>query len=163
MRRNYNSRQYLDVVHKAIEKIPGLGLGADIIIGFPGETDEHFENTRSLIEGLPFSYLHTFSYSPRRGTEAYGFKETMPKATRKSRSKVLTDLANDKSMEFRKSFIGKTVAVLIENHRDLKTGLLKGHSEQFIPVLVEGGDRLINQIIPVTITQVEGDQVFGCP
>ena len=87
----------------------------------------------------------------------------MPKASRKGRSKVLTDLANDKSQEFRRSFIGKTVAVLIENQRDLKTGLLKGHSEQFIPVLVEGGDRLTNQIIPVTITQVENDQVFGCP
>jgi threonylcarbamoyladenosine tRNA methylthiotransferase MtaB len=163
MRRNYNTRQYLNVVHKAVEKIPGLGLGADVIIGFPGETDEHFENTRSLIEGLPFSYLHTFSYSPRRGTEAYGFKETMPKATRKGRSKVLTDLANQKSQEFRRSFIGKTVAVLIENQRDHKTGYLKGHSEQFIPVLVEGGDRLTNQIIPVTITQVENGQVFGCP
>ena len=87
----------------------------------------------------------------------------MPKATRKGRSKVLADLANEKSQEFRKSFIGKTVSVLVENQRDRKTGLLKGHSEQFIPVLVAGGDRLINKIIPVTITQVENDQVFGCP
>ncbi len=163
MRRNYNTRQYLDVVHKAVEKIPGLGLGADVIIGFPGETDEQFENTRSLIESLPFSYLHTFSYSPRRGTEAYSFKETMPKATRKGRSKILADLADEKSQVFRKRFIGKTVSVLIENQRDRKTGLLKGHSEQFIPVLVDGGDRLYNRIIPVTITQVENDQVFGCP
>ncbi|MZH42193.1 MAG: tRNA (N(6)-L-threonylcarbamoyladenosine(37)-C(2))-methylthiotransferase MtaB, partial [Nitrospinae bacterium] len=78
MRRNYNREQYLEVAERALNIIPGLGLGADVIVGFPGETEEEFENTRSLIEQLPFSYLHVFSYSPRRGTEAHQLKDNVP-------------------------------------------------------------------------------------
>ena len=78
MRRNYTREQYIEVVHRAINTIPNLGLGADVIVGFPGETDAAFENTRKLIEELPFSYLHVFSYSPRRGTEANDYKDDVP-------------------------------------------------------------------------------------
>ena len=89
MRRNYNRSQYLEVVQRAITTIPGLGLGADVIVGFPGETEERFENTRKLIEQLPFSYLHVFSYSPRRGTEAYQIKDNVPGNIKKQRNKNL--------------------------------------------------------------------------
>ena len=78
MNRNYNSEQYKDVVRRAINAIPNLGLGADIIVGFPGETDTAFENTHKLIKEFPFSYLHVFSYSPRRGTEANEYKDDIP-------------------------------------------------------------------------------------
>jgi len=93
MRRNYNSQQYIDVISRAAEKIPHLGLGADVIVGFPGETEESFERTRKLVESLPFTSLHTFSYSLRKGTEAAGFTNNVPKAVKKTRNKILTDLA----------------------------------------------------------------------
>ncbi|GJL77712.1 MAG: tRNA (N(6)-L-threonylcarbamoyladenosine(37)-C(2))-methylthiotran sferase MtaB [Nitrospinaceae bacterium] len=162
MRRNYTSGQYLDTVHRALEKIPRLGLGADIIIGFPGETDERFENTRKLIESLPFTYLHAFAYSPRKGTEAYGFKSNLPKTVKKERNKILTDMAHEKSIRFRRQLKGETVTVLFENQRDSATGNLKGHTEHYIPVSVPGGDRLMNQLVPVKIEDVSEQQVLGC-
>ena len=162
MRRNYNSQQYLDTVHRAMEKIPRMGLGADVIIGFPGETDQSFENTRKLIESLPFTYLHAFSYSPRKGTEAYGFKSNLAKSIKKGRNKILTDLAHEKSLQFRRQLIGETVTVLFENQRDSVTGNLKGHSEHYVPVTAPGGDRLMNRLVPVTIEDVAEQQVTGC-
>jgi threonylcarbamoyladenosine tRNA methylthiotransferase MtaB len=162
MRRNYNSGQYLDTVHRALDKIPRLGLGADVIIGFPGETDESFENTRKLIESLPFTYLHAFAYSPRKGTEAYGFKSNLPKTVKKERNKILTDMAQEKSLQFRRQLIGETVTVLFENQRDSVTGHLKGHTEHYVPVTVPGSDRLMNQLVPVKIKEATEEQVSGC-
>ncbi len=162
MRRNYNSAQYLDTVHRVLEKIPRLGLGADVIIGFPGETDQSFENTRKLIESLPFTYLHSFAYSPRKGTEAYAFKSNLAKTVKKARNKILTDLAQEKSLQFRRNLLGETVTVLFENQRDSQTGHLKGHSEHYVPVIAEGGDRLMNQLVPVRIDTVSQQQVSGC-
>jgi threonylcarbamoyladenosine tRNA methylthiotransferase MtaB len=162
MRRNYNSSQYVDTVQRALEKIPRLGLGADVIIGFPGETDASFENTRKLIESLPFTYLHSFAYSPRKGTEAYDFKSSLAKTLKKTRNKILTDMAQEKSLRFRQQLTGETVTVLFENQRDPATGYLKGHTEHFIPVIAEGGDRLMNQLVQVKIKAVLDQQVSGC-
>jgi threonylcarbamoyladenosine tRNA methylthiotransferase MtaB len=162
MRRNYNSGQYVDTVLRAFEKIPRLGLGADVIIGFPGETDTSFENTRKLIESLPFTYLHSFAYSPRKGTEAYGFKSSLAKTVKKARNKTLTDLAEEKSLRFRRQLIGETVTVLFENKRDPETGNLKGHTEHYVPVIAQGGDRLMNRLVEVKIKEVSAQQVSGC-
>jgi threonylcarbamoyladenosine tRNA methylthiotransferase MtaB len=115
-----------------------------------------------MISHLPFTYLHVFSYSGRKGTEAFDFTESIPKEEKKSRNKELTDLAQAKSLDFQNKFLGKTVSVLIEDQRDRKTGLLKGHSEHYFPVLAEGDDSLINQIVPIKIQEFNGGQVFGC-
>ncbi len=162
MRRNYDSAQYLDVTRRALEAVPDLGLGADVIVGFPGESDQNFENTRTLIASLPFSYLHVFSYSPRRGTEAHGFKENLPKAVKKERNRILTELAREKSRTFRQKFIDRSATVLLENQRDAE-GRLKGHSEHYIPVAVPGPDSLKNRLVPVRIDAVSGEQVSGTP
>jgi threonylcarbamoyladenosine tRNA methylthiotransferase MtaB len=162
MRRNYNSRQYRKVVGKAVDRNPGLGLGADIIVGFPGETDAMFENTRRMIEDLPFTTLHVFSYSPRKGTEAAGFVNDVPKAVKKERNKILTELGNQKARQYRESIRGQTVPVLVENSRDPLTGRLRGHSDTYIPVSFEGGDEWMNRIIPVRVTDISKQQVSGC-
>ncbi len=158
MRRNYNAAQYLDVTRQALDAIPDLALGADVIVGFPGESDAHFENTRRLIEALPFSYLHVFTYSPRRGTEAHGFKDNLPKAVKKERNRILTELAQEKSLRFRRRFVGRTATVLLENQNDAQ-GRLKGHTEHYIPVALEGADRLKNRLVPVRIESVSPGQV----
>lgn len=162
MRRNYRAAQYEDAVRRAAERIVPLGLGADVIVGFPGETDEHFERTRRLMEDLPFTYLHVFSYSPRRGTEAAAFKNDVPKTVKKERNRILTQLAAGKSEAFRQSFIGRTVTVLVENRED-ESGMFKGHSEHYVPVRVDATGALQNRLIPVLITEVTADQVTGCP
>lgn len=162
MRRNYNRQQYLEVVHRAVNAIPGLGLGADVIVGFPGETEEQFENTRELIEQLPFSYLHVFSYSPRRGTEAHQFKDNVPGNIKKQRNQTLTQLVNQKALKYREKFLGQKETVLFENQRDTKSGWLKGHTGNYIPVILEGADALKNNLVPVTLQKISESQVAGC-
>ncbi len=162
MRRNYNREQYLDVVNRTSNAIPNLGLGADVIVGFPGETKAAFENTRKLIEELPFSYLHVFSYSPRRGTEANDFKDDVPGTIKKERNKILTQLIKEKGQKFKNKSLNQTATVLIENQRDRKSGKLKGHSDNYIPICLDGPDQLKNRLVPVTLQQVLGDHVEGC-
>ena len=162
MRRNYNAEQYENVVRRVAERIAPLGLGADIIVGFPGESDKNFERTRKLIEELPFSYLHVFSYSPRSGTEAHSFKNNIKNAIKKERNRVLTNLAKEKATLFHKSFIGKKVTVLIEDRKHAE-GLFKGHSEHYIPVRVNTEGSLQNQLTPVLIKEVNEGEVVGSP
>ena len=162
MRRNYNARQYREVVEKIVDRNPELGLGADIIVGFPGETDTMFENTRRMVEDLPFTTLHVFSYSPRKGTEAAGFTNDVPKTVKKERNKILTGLGNQKARQFQESLLDQTVPVLVENSRDPQTGRLRGHSDTYIPVSFEGSDEWMNRIIPVRLTEVSEQRVSGC-
>ena len=162
MRRNYTREQYIEVIHRAVNAIPNLGLGADVIVGFPGETDAAFENTRNLIEELPFSYLHVFSYSPRRGTEANDYKDDIPGNIKKERNKILTQLIEQKGLEFRKKSLNTITTVLIENQRDKNSGKLKGHTDNYIPISLDGPDPLKNCLIPITLQNISGNFVEGC-
>ena len=162
MRRNYNREQYIEVIHRAVNAIPNLGLGADVIVGFPGETDAAFENTRKLIEELPFSYLHVFSYSPRRGTEANDYKDDIPGNIKKERNKILTQLIEEKGLEFRNKSLNTIATVLIENQRDKNSGKLKGHTDNYIPISLDGPDPLKNCLIPITLQNISGNFVEGC-
>lgn len=162
MRRNYNAEQYENVVRRAAERIAPLGLGADVIVGFPGESEENFERTRKLIDELPFTYLHVFSYSPRSGTEAFDCRNDVKNSLKKERNGILNDLAKEKADRFRKSFIGKKVTVLIEDRKHAE-GIFKGHSEHYVPVRVPTEDSLQNQLAPVLIKEVNEDEVIGYP
>jgi len=161
MRRNYNTKQYKHIVSRAAESITPLGLGADVIVGFPGESEASFEHTRKLIEELPFSYLHVFSYSPRSGTEAHNFKNNIKNITKKERNLILSDLVKEKAQLFYKSFVGKKVTVLIEERKQAD-GALKGHSEHYIPVRIDAEDSLQNQLVSVLITEIRKNELVGC-
>ena len=161
MRRNYDAKQYENIVRRAVDSIPSLGLGADVIVGFPGESEASFEHTRKLIEELPFSYLHVFSYSPRSGTEAYNFRNNIKNITKKERNLILSDLVKEKAQLFYKSFVGKKVTVLIEERKQAD-GLLKGHSEHYIPVRVDAEGFLQNQLVSVLITEIRKNELVGC-
>ena len=126
------------------------------------KTEEKFENTLELIEQLSFSYLHVFPYSPRRGTEAHQLKDNIPGNIKKQRSQALKHLVATKAFKFREQFAGQSETVLIENQRDTKSGLLKGHTGNYIPVMVAGPDSLKNNLVPVTLQRVSEHQVTGC-
>ena len=160
MRRNYNAKQYEHIVRRASEKILPLGLGADVIVGFPGESEASFEHTRKLIEELPFSYLHVFSYSPRSGTEAHNFRNNITNITKKERNLILSDLVKEKAQLFYKSFVGEKVTVLIEERKQAD-GLLKGHSEHYVPVRIDAEDSLQNQLVSVLITEIRKNELVG--
>lgn len=161
MRRNYNSEFYKNLIIKLKGEMPDIGIGADVMVGFPGEDEIKFNNTYKLINELPFSYLHVFTYSPRAGTDAYGYNWHLPEPLKKERNLIIKNLGRLKSNVFRRNFIGKICRVLIENSRDRETGMLKGYTDNYIPVLLEGKDKLMNKLINIRITDLSADAVAG--
>ncbi len=112
MRRKYHPRHYEDRVRKARAWMPDAAIGADVMVGFPGETDGEFEENRAFIESLPFTYLHVFTYSERPGTPAASMAAQVPIHLRKERNRVLRELAARKNVEFRRSMIGRRLSVV---------------------------------------------------
>jgi threonylcarbamoyladenosine tRNA methylthiotransferase MtaB len=116
MLRWYRARHYADRVRKARQWMPDAAIGADVMVGFPGETEAEFEESRAFIESLPFTYLHVFTYSERPGTPAAEMPGPVPIRERKRRNRVLRELAARKNLEFRRCMIGKRLsAVTIED------------------------------------------------
>ena len=115
MHRRYRSRHYADRVEKARRLMPDAAIGADVMAGFPGETDAEFEENRAFIEAMPFTYLHVFTYSARPGTPAAGMPDQVPVPVRKERNRVLRELAARKNLQFRRSMIGRTLSVVTLN------------------------------------------------
>jgi threonylcarbamoyladenosine tRNA methylthiotransferase MtaB len=112
MKRRYRSRHYARRIESAYRLLPDAAFGADVMVGFPGETDAEFEETRCFIEQLPFTYLHVFTYSERPGTPAAAMESPVPMAARRERNAVLRDLAAKKNLEFRRRFVGRTLSVV---------------------------------------------------
>jgi threonylcarbamoyladenosine tRNA methylthiotransferase MtaB len=112
MHRKYRPRHYEDRIRKAREWMPDAAIGADIMVGFPGEMDEEFEENRSFIERLPFTYLHVFTYSSRPGTPAAEMPDQVPMPVRKERNRILRELAAAKNLEFRRRMVGRTLSVV---------------------------------------------------
>jgi threonylcarbamoyladenosine tRNA methylthiotransferase MtaB len=161
MGRPYSPGLFAGLVEKIHRLLPDAAIGADVLVGFPGETDTAFENTYRLIERLPVSYLHVFPFSARPGTAAYHLPEKVPSNRIKEQCRRLRQLGSQKRLAFHRSFIGKSVEVLVEARRDLKTDLLKGISSNYLPVLFEGGDKLMNQEAELRIYEVVSDRLRG--
>lgn len=111
MRRKYRARHYEDRIRRARQLMPQAAIGADVMAGFPGETEAEFEESRQFIESLPFTYLHVFTYSERPGTPAAAMPQ-VPIAERRRRCHVLRELSAEKNLEFRRSMIGRTLSVV---------------------------------------------------
>lgn len=163
MRRPYNTKLYRSLVERLSSAIPDLGLGADVIVGFPGEGEGDFEETLGFIEALPFSYLHVFSYSDRKGTEAVRLQDHLPPQVIAGRSRALRALGREKNLLFRRMFLGRTVEVLLLESRDRITGLLAGLTGNYVEVLLDGPDDWMGRFVEVTITRVEPEQTLGAP
>ncbi|HYP04820.1 MAG TPA: tRNA (N(6)-L-threonylcarbamoyladenosine(37)-C(2))-methylthiotransferase MtaB [Bryobacteraceae bacterium] len=118
MHRRYRPRHYESRVRLAREWMPDAAIGADVMVGFPGETEAEFDETRDFIERLPFTYLHIFPYSERPGTPAADRADQVLESTRKARGRILKQLGQEKNLEFRRRFVGRALsAVTIENNR----------------------------------------------
>lgn len=119
MRRWYRARHYEERILRAHAWMPDAAIGADVLVGFPGETDEEFERTARLVERLPFTYLHVFTYSPRPGTPAAAMPDQVPVRVRKERSRILREIAARKNLEFRRRMVGRRLSVLTLEDRPL--------------------------------------------
>jgi threonylcarbamoyladenosine tRNA methylthiotransferase MtaB len=112
MRRKYRPRHYADRIRRARTAMPEAAIGADVMVGFPGETDEEFAHSRDFIASLPFTYLHVFTYSARPGTPAAEAPGQVPIPVRKERNRILRQLADEKNLQFRQSMLGKKLSVV---------------------------------------------------
>ena len=160
MNRRYKTRQFAEVIGLCRESIPDAAIGIDILVGFPGETEENFANTESFIEDLDCTYLHVFPYSKRPGTLAATFKNQVPRSIKEERVAILRALGNRKKAHFYQRYIGGKRPVLVEGKRD-EHGLLKGFTDNYIPVSFSGDDNLVNSIITVELVEIVDTNVFG--
>ena len=161
MRRPYHTGMYRALVDRLSAAIPDLGLGADVIVGHPGETEEDFEATMRVVEALPFSSLHVFAYSDRKGTEAARRADHVTAAAIRERSGRLRRLGALKSLAFRRGLVGRRRDAVVLAARDRRTGLLAGLTDNYVEVLFEGPDTLGRRVVPLTITDVDADRTHG--
>jgi len=149
MNRSYNRSFLFDLIQQLHRSIPGLSIGADVIVGFPGETEEKFKRTYELIESLPFSYLHVFPFSKRKGTPAFQFSQVVDSSKITGRAELMRDLGRQKRRTFYSQFLHQELKVLVEGRRDKETGRWKGLSPNYIPV----------QLLPEESTPGDSDWV----
>jgi threonylcarbamoyladenosine tRNA methylthiotransferase MtaB len=161
MRRPYHTGMYRDLVSRLTAAIPALGLGADVIVGHPGETEQDFEATLDFVGSLPFSYLHVFPYSDRRGTEAAGRPDHVPSPSIRERGRRLRRLGRDKSVAFRRGLAGARRDALVLEARDHQSGRLVGLTSNYVEVLFEGPDSLGRRLVTLDIGETRGDRTFG--
>lgn len=153
MGRRYDSTTYRQTIDYAIHQIPDLGLGTDIIVGFPGEDDRAFNNTVSLVRDLPFSNLHLFPYSRRSGTRADIMPNQIPESQKKQRLQTLSLIGETKRQLFAESFLGKSVDVLIE--RIDEAGYGHGWTTQYVQTRLTGEGLQPRQIVNACVTRAE--------
>ena len=157
MHRPYPRLAYADTIRRIRERMPDAAIGADVLIGFPGEDDEAYNQTRTLVESLPISYLHVFPFSAREGTPAAGFSDPVPPATVKARCAEMRRIGAAKRLSFYRAQAKAPLRVIVEDRRDRKTGHLRGLSENYVPILFAGADELMAQIVSVHVINVTDD------
>lgn len=136
MNRGYNHSFLSDLIQELHLRIPKLSIGADVIVGFPGETEEKFQHTYGLVESLPFSYLHVFPFSRRKGTPASQFPKGVDEEAIKKRAESMRELGKQKRQAFYRQFLNQELSVLVEDRKEKETGRWKGLSRNYIPVLI---------------------------
>jgi threonylcarbamoyladenosine tRNA methylthiotransferase MtaB len=151
MHRPYSRDLFRQLVLTIKTLLPQAAVGADILVGFPGEDDPSFTNTLQLVEMLPLTYLHVFPFSPRPGTPACNYTEQLPSAVIKGRTAQIRAIGAAQKEAFLRSSLGQKTDVLVETRRDASTGLLKGLTTNYLTVLLEGGDHYLNTVVPAVI------------
>ena len=155
MKRRYMRELYIDRVSKIKEVMPHACIGVDVIVGFPGETNEHFLETYNFLNELDISYLHVFTYSERDNTEAAGMEGIIAMNIRNKRSKMLRGLSVKKRRAFYESQLGSIRTVLFEGEN--KEGYINGFTENYVKVKTPWNPGLVNTLHKVKLTKIDDD------
>ena len=159
MQRRYKASDYERLIHKIKQQIPQACIGADVIVGFPGESDEDFLSTHNLLRDLPISYLHVFTYSERPQTKAAEMNDKVDVFVRRERNTILRLLGNKKRNDFYKQMIGQKLEVLFEHEN--KGGKMNGFSSNYVRVVHDFENNFINRFVNVRIKDVK-NEICGC-
>ena len=158
MNRRYTIEQFKTIVELLRKTYKDVNLTTDIIVGFPGETEEEFTKTYEFLKEIKFYKMHVFKYSPRKGTKAAVMKNQVPGDIKEERSKKLIELSNENEFQYNNTYIGKNVKVLFEEE---KVGVYKGHTQNYIMVYCKSNEMLDNKIKTVNCVKVEKDYIIG--
>jgi threonylcarbamoyladenosine tRNA methylthiotransferase MtaB len=159
MRRRYSTTQYREVIQRILEAIPECGIGADVIVGFPGESDTHFTTTCNFLAELPLTYIHAFTYSERPNTPAAVYANQVEPRIRFKRNSVLRTLGEKKRRACQSAMVGTTVRVLFEGIE--KDGLRYGYTSNYVRVGAPVGSAGENEMVDVHITGVKSNVCLG--
>jgi len=151
MCRPYDSGFHAELVGRIHNLDPRVAIGADVMVGFPGETADEYEETHALLEALPLSYLHVFSYSARPGTAAAAMSEQVRPDLRKERSRRLTELSQRKRAAFADGLVGERVEVVVEGEVEPESGRLLGLTDNYVRALVPGDDTVVGRVVTVRL------------
>lgn len=160
MGRNYTSSYYKELIMTLVSEIPEIGLGTDIIIGFPNEKETNFQNTYNFLNNLPFSYFHIFRFSERPGTSIYGIKNNVSLEKIKERSKILKLLNERKSFSFKERHLGKGLNVIVEDKID-SSGYLSGLSDNYIRLHIKTLGDFVGKVINLRVKGFEEGILIG--
>lgn len=160
MRRRYCTEQYSELISKINTRIPEAGIGVDVITGFPQETEERFMNTFDFLDSLQISYLHVFTYSERRDTDAALMTGRVDVSKRRERNEILRNLSAKKKFEFYSRFAGAEVQVLFESEKD--NGTVEGYTSNYIRVRSSKVKALANNIASVVLKTPTGTDIVDC-
>lgn len=158
MNRRYTIEQFHKIVNLIRKYYPDVILTTDIIVGFPGESDEEFKKTYEFLKHIKFYKMHVFKYSPREGTKAAIMKEQVDGNIKEKRSQELIGLSNRNEEEYNKKYIGKKVKVLFEEEKE---GIYKGHTNNYILVYCKSKENLNNKIIEVTCEKIQENHIIA--
>ena len=158
MNRRYTTEQFKEIVRLLRNAYSDVNLTTDIIVGFPGETDEEFNKTYQFLKEIKFYKMHVFKYSPRKGTKAAVMPNQINGDIKEERSKKLIELSDRNEIEYNKSYNGKNVEVLFE---EVKDGMYKGHTQNYIMVYCQSKEKLDNKIIDVVCEKAEKEHIIA--
>ena len=158
MNRRYTTEQFKEIVRLLRNAYSDVNLTTDIIVGFPGETDEEFNKTYQFLKEIKFYKMHVFKYSPRKGTKAAVMLNQINGDIKEERSKKLIELSDRNEIEYNKSYIGKNVEVLFEEEKD---GMYKGHTQNYIMVYCQSKENLDNKIMDVVCEKAEKEHIIA--
>lgn len=158
MNRRYTTEQFEKIVKILRNAYEDVNLTTDIIVGFPGETEEEFSKTFEFLKRVKFYKMHVFKYSPRKGTKAAVMENQVSGNIKEERSKKLIELSNKNEIEYNNKYIGKEVEVLFEEKKD---GIYKGHTQNYIMIYCETNENLENKIKKVLCKELEGDFIIA--
>ena len=159
MNRKYDSLFYKNICDKILKEFPDSAITTDLIVGFPGESEEEFSKTKEFINSIPFYQIHTFKYSKREGTKAALMENQVSPEVKDIRSKDIIKISQEKQKAFEEKHLGNEVEILIESIQ--KDGFFMGHTKNYLPVYVKSCDNIKDKIIKVKITNYENNILVG--
>lgn len=158
MRRKHDAAFYRDIIEYAVKKIPEIGIGTDIMVGYPGEGQDHYKNSKILLADLPVSFYHVFTYSDRKGTTSFNMKQKVDHKEKKQRYVEMAEMGQRKKRTFHEHFLNKMIDVLFEEE---KHGSWTGLTGNYIRVKVQSDKNLQNEVHTVKLIDAQDECMIG--